>query len=124
MKSPRGRTVLRKTLQRKAKSLGLKSSGTRQQLCNRINSKKRRSKSRRRSGRRSTKPRALRTKLKQNQFYSVAERKRVTVDKEDIKVKKDRRGRHRMVAKDPKTGDKLFKYIKESKASSLKRKYK
>jgi len=116
-----GRKVLRKSLQKKAKSMGLKSSGTKKQLCARINSKKRRSTSKRRSS--SRKPRALRSKLKQNEFYSVASRKRVSVPKDDIRVKKDRVGRHRMVAKDPKTGDRLYKYIKEDKATALKRKF-
>jgi hypothetical protein len=122
MRSPKRRSqVLRKTLQKRAKAMGLKASGTRQQICNRINAKLRRSKSKRRSVTR--KPRKLQKKLKQTEFYSVASRKRVNVKKEDIKVKKDKRGRHRMVAKDPKTGAKLFKYVKESKASSLKRKF-
>lgn len=121
MKSSKGRKVLKTSLQRKAKSMGLKTSGTRQQICNRINSKKRQMKSKRRSVLR--KPRKMVRKLKQTEFYSVVKRKSVNVDKDDIKIKQDKFGRHRMVAKDPKTGDKLFKYVKESKVPMLKRKF-
>lgn len=60
--------------------------------------------------------------MKQNEFYCVSCRKRVNCHPEDIRVKTDRNGRPRMVGYD-KYDHKVFKYIKESDYSKLKKKY-
>lgn len=52
----------------------------------------------------------LKRKLTLTEFYCVACSRRVDADPEDIKVKKDVRGRPRLVAVDDE-GHKLFKYI-------------
>ncbi len=64
----------------------------------------------------------LKTKLRQQEFYCVECRKRVSSYAYDIMVKDDRAGKPRMEGYD-KHGHKLFKYIKWNDESKLKKKY-
>lgn len=68
-----------------------------------------------------SKPRKLRKKLTQQEFYCVESRKRIRVPKDKIKLKKDKRGRPRLVAKHQ--GCELYKYVKFADESKLKKKY-
>ena len=70
-----------------------------------------------------SRPRKLKSKMKQNEFYCVSCRKKVKAANEDIKIKKDKRGRPRMVADCTKCPHKLYKYIKFDKEKSLKHKF-
>jgi hypothetical protein len=63
----------------------------------------------------------LKRKLKLTEFYCVGCSKRVAVDAEDIKIKKDINGRPRLVSIDDE-GHKLFKYISPDDQAIIKRK--
>lgn len=65
----------------------------------------------------------LKTKLRQGEFYCVSCCKRIRVPADDIRVKRDKRKKPRMVAKCHKCGTKLFKYIKADHEKKLKQKY-
>jgi hypothetical protein len=64
-------------------------------------------------------------KLKANQFYCVAKRKAVTLNPDDIKVRKVKSTRnhvtvHMAYGKDPKSGCKVTKFVNEAMAQKLK----
>lgn len=73
-----------------------------------------------------THPKKLKSPMKQNEFYCVSCRKKVRAHDDDIKIRKDKRGRPRMVASTSSTSKcnhKLYKYISFDKETKLKNKY-
>jgi hypothetical protein len=59
----------------------------------------------------------------ENQFYCVACRKKVRCTKQQISVKRDRRGRPRLVGWCCESHTRLYKYIPFDKEKELKKKY-